>query len=309
MTIELPDDIIDMTELTEILNVLVYGNSGVGKTVLAGGTGLILATEKGTLSAKRQGSKAKVWPIRDWEGVRKAYMWLKERCDEGDLPFTWIALDSLEELQQMALRWILDKAVDENASRDPDVPAIQDHQKWQNMFKRFVKLFNDLPVHTLYTATAMLAEDEEGNPVILPSFQGKGIGIASFVCAQMSAVGYMKVANIKVPKPGGDADEKIVKEVRRITWKNSGNVFAKDRSNACGRFTQDRSIAQIGRLMLTVPEAKPVAARKAATTPGTPSKAPSVDATANKAAPVGAGTATAVIEKPIVEDELLDDEE
>ena len=35
--LDLPDDIVDMNDLDETLNLLLYGDSGVGKTVWGGG--------------------------------------------------------------------------------------------------------------------------------------------------------------------------------------------------------------------------------------------------------------------------------
>jgi len=57
-------------------NIMVYGDSGCGKTVLAGSDlkVLFLAPENdGTLSAIRTGSKADKVEIRMWEDMRDAY--------------------------------------------------------------------------------------------------------------------------------------------------------------------------------------------------------------------------------------------
>lgn len=253
--LELPDDIVDMNDLDETLNVLIYGRSGVGKTVFGGGADLIIATEKGLVSAKRQGSKAKAWPVNGWEDVQAAYDWVAEKCDDGILTTKhWVTIDSAPEMQQYILAAILKKAVALNDERDPDIPAIQDHQKWQNMFKRFVRLFNDLPVNVLYTATPMHVEDQEGDPLVLPDFQGKGFGIASWVCAQMSAVGYMENKKVKVKPPKDSGREPYEKVVRRIRWQSSGEIFAKDRSDMCGEYTQDKGLREIEVLMKTIPE-------------------------------------------------------
>lgn len=292
--VDLPDDIIDMSDLDEILNVLVYGDSGIGKTVFSGGAGLIIATEKGVMSAKRQGSRAKIWPVKTFDDVRNAYAWLKDKCDDGECPFDWIALDSLTELQQLMLRDILDTVVANNSERDLDIPALQDHQKWQNMFKRFVKLFNDLEVNCLYTATPLMAEDEEGNTFKLPDFSGKNYGIASWVCAQMTAVGYMKKIRLKSP----DSTEKkpVYTEARRIIWQKTPEIFAKDRSDALGRFTTDKSLSEISAMMKVLPMPEPVATPEPPKAPAKRRKA----APAKRAASNGAseaGSAVAVLDR------------
>lgn len=286
--LELPDEIVEMNDLDETQNILVFGPPGVGKTVFGGGADLIIATEKGVVSAKRQGSKAKIWPAKTWQDVRKAYLWVEEMCERELLTTShWVALDSGTVMQEHALADILETAVAANEERDPDIPAIQDHQKWQNMFKRFVRLFNDLPVNVLYIATEMDGENEEGETVKVPSFQGKGIGISSWVCAQMSAVGYMKIAKIRDKSaPTDDDAAPVFKQVRRILWQPTGKVFAKDRSDMCGKFTTDKTLREVESLMKTVPEALRVeTAARTATPPAKPRKAASVGTGPRKAAP------------------------
>src|SRR6266487_1699867 len=62
----------DMAQFDEPINICVYGPSGVGKTVLAGGAprSTFLTTEKGLASAKRSGSASRI--MRDAEPDRFA---------------------------------------------------------------------------------------------------------------------------------------------------------------------------------------------------------------------------------------------
>ncbi len=248
MTTAKPDAIISLEDWDESTNYLLYADSGVGKTVHAGGAGLILGVEKGTVSAKRLGSKADLWPIKTWPDIQKAYIWLKKNPDA----YPWVAIDSATEMQQLALRFILEKewhaAGGAKGARDIDIPQIQDHQKWQNMFKRFIKSFCDLPVNMLFTALPLHVEDENGEDLVLPDFSGKGYQIAQWVCAQMSVVGYMK----KIRKKTGETDdngEDIFQEVRRIRFQYTPPYFAKDRYNVLGRYLDDPSLASIDALI------------------------------------------------------------
>lgn len=245
--VNLPSDIIDMEDFEESTNALIYADSGVGKTVFSGDAGLIICTEKGAISAKRLGKKAKLWRAHTWEDVQAAYRWLKN----NPYVFRWVAIDSGTEMQALLLRDILDKELEGNErNRDEDVPQIQDHQKWQLKFKRFIKAFCDLPCNVLFTALAMNVEDEEGNALVVPQFQGKGYQISSWVCAQMSVVGYMKKVNVK-KKVG---DETVVEEVRRIFFQhrklpNDATIFAKDRYNVLGKFKDDITLLQMDALI------------------------------------------------------------
>lgn len=261
--------ITDLDDFTESVNALVYGDSGSGKTVLAGtSNGLILATEKGVISAKRQGSTAKVWICEKWEDVEEAYKWIKDNPDHG---FSWVCIDSLTEFQQHMLRWILDRAIAENPTRDPDIPAIQDHQKWQNMYKRYVRMFNALPVNMLYTATAFRKSDEEGEDLILPDILGKDYGMSQWTCASMHIVGYLSEVKLK---DGA--------EVRRLRTRRRGPYFGKDRYDVLVPYIDSPTMPEItARIDNTPPKnlAKPAkSVAKAAPTRAAARQAPTARA-------------------------------
>lgn len=252
-------NIIKLEDTDESINLLVYGPSGVGKTVFGGSANrvLFLAVESGTVSAKRQGSKADVWPITTWEDLEAAYSWLYDHEDPDDPDdhhgYDWVVIDSLTQMQQIALRAILDAAVSENGNRDLDIPAIQDHQKWQNMFKRFVLGFCDLEVNVLFTALVRNEEDEEGEQFVTPDIQGKGYQMSQAICGMMSAYGFMQIKRKKVK--GADGESKI-KRVRRITWQDTGVIRGKDRYDVLAPFTEDKTLQEVTDLINAEPAKK-----------------------------------------------------
>lgn len=238
-------NIISLEDSDESINMMVYGPSGVGKTVFGGSAEnvLFIAVESGTVSAKRRGSGADLWPIRHWDDIEEAYEWLYDNPDHG---YEWIVIDSVTEMQQKLLRAILEEAVKENGNRDLDIPAIQDHQKWQNMFKRFVLAFCDLEVNVLFTALVRNEEDEEGEQFVTPDIQGKGYQMSQAVCGMMSCYGYMQVKKKKVTNKDGEAR---VKKVRRITWQDTGVIRGKDRYDVLAPYTEDQTLEQITELI------------------------------------------------------------
>lgn len=274
--VEFPSDIISLEEEDDYANILVYGLSGSGKTVFGGSGGnplddddslniLFLAPEKkGTLSAKRLGSKAQKWKINSWEDLQNAYDWLYDNPDHG---FDWVTIDSGTEMQQMLLRAILDSVVKENSSRDLDIPAIQDHQKWQNMFKRMVKAFNDLPVNICWTALARNEEDPMGDDFLTPDIQGKGYQMSQWFASTMTSYGYLEVIEKQYRNPkGGDP---IVRKVRRITWEDTGVIRGKDRSTRLAPFTENKTLKDVHQIINgTYVEKKKVAATPAPKTNG-----------------------------------------
>lgn len=217
----LPTAIVDLSEFTESQNWLVYGDSGIGKTVLIGQLPncLILACEPGTVSAARRGSSAKVWPCKTWQELEAAYAWLESHPDHG---FTWVAVDSAKAMQTIGMRMILQEEYAKNpAKRHPDVPQIQDHLRMQLMFKRIVMDMNALPVNVCWTAIAMMKEDHEGDDIVLPAIQGKDYEVAQWFCAEQAVVAYYGME--KTGKKGSQLTE------RYLLLQKDDPYFAKNR--------------------------------------------------------------------------------
>jgi AAA domain-containing protein len=251
--------IIPVTKYQESINMLIYGDSGVGKTVFCG-TGersLILGLESGAISAGRQNSSADLWPVKSWQDVEDCYLYLRDNAH----PYKWLHIDSLTDMQEKLLRHILGKAVAARPNQDPDIPAIQDHQKWQNMLKRFVNDFNDLPVNVCYTALVMRRENEEAEDLMLPLILGKDYEISAAICGKMHVVGYMSSKVV-----GDESNEEKRRKVRRILFENVPPYFAKDRFDCLPRYMPSPTIPKIEELIaksggLKKSSARPTSAR------------------------------------------------
>jgi AAA domain len=187
--------ILDMEEYTESQNWLVFGETGAGKTpwtTLLPKTLVIAADHQGTISAKRAGSTAKVFKVYRWEDMETIYKHLRASPGRYD----WVVVDTVTMLQVRLLRSILEYEHKRNPNkRDLFIPAIQDHQRWQNMLKNMVTDFCELPFNTVWTAQEMERENAEGDPVVWPFLPGgkQGHEMSSWFCSQMHVVAHMKV--------------------------------------------------------------------------------------------------------------------
>jgi hypothetical protein len=217
----------DLQDFNESVNWGIFGNSGVGKTVFSAfaPNAYFLSTEKGVVAAKRVGSTAKLLRAPDWEHVEASLDWADENLTLDD----WLIIDSSSKMQILLIRWWLRMQNLENAARDLDVPQIQDHQKWQNMYMRFIDRIVDGNYNTILTATAMHKEDPEGETIVLPAITGKDYTIANYWCAAMDIVSHLAVS----PPSKGD---KNAPTVRRLLNETYPPYFAKDRYNVLPRY-------------------------------------------------------------------------
>lgn len=230
MATKLPPDIEDLEDFTESINILCHADTGAGKTVLWSRLPnvLILAVEEGAVSAKRwerdhpRASSLgiiKVVKVRAWSKLVEMYEWLRD----NDHPFEWIIIDSITAAQSRCLRAIMDKAVADNPKRDPDIPAIQDHFKWQLSMKRMVTDFNELPVNIVWLARSMNKEDPDGNDIVVPLIEGKDYQISAWVSGEVHLLCYLK----KEMKGKGDT----AKMVRKLYTNEHAMYWCKDRYN------------------------------------------------------------------------------
>jgi hypothetical protein len=236
------DGMFDLDGATEFKNILVFGDSGVGKTVLAGtcpGKTLILAGEPGYISAARQGAKGKVRIIPDTATAVAAAAWL-ENGNAGQ--FDWIVVDGLGTMQNKFLLSYAAEAFDANPAKRThrNLPDKPDYFNAQNFVKGWVSRLIDLPANVLFTAHAMRPEDKStGELVVYPAIQGKGYEVSNYVCGLMHAVGFMSMRI------------KDSKEVRRILWQHHRDegtettYFAKDQFDALGKFTDDKRMSDL----------------------------------------------------------------
>lgn len=233
-----------LVEFTESINLLAYADPGAGKTVLAGTMGpegLIIATEAGTISAKRMGSESLTQRVTEYpqfaailNALRKGKLLLPTT---GKSP-RWVAVDTLTELQQMLQRHIAKTAHSESPQRDANILDMRGHQDWQSTFKRIVHAMNDLPQNVLYTCHAMRDEDEEGDPIILPDLSGKNgtndsTTMSRWVAGTVHAYGYLKV------KRNGD------EQFRRWMMTRSGPYFGKDRYGVLSPYVDNPNLLEI----------------------------------------------------------------
>lgn len=206
-------------DTVESVNMLIFGESGSGKTHFAG-TGreagandLIIAVEQGTVSAARSGSKANVLHAKDYNTLVSIVEAVEAEPDR----FEWVILDSLTKTQDIIWKHILDESINRNNNRSRYKKELQEYGEAQERLKEIVERLVSCDANVIFTAQAELDVDEESQEFQRPMLHGKQGAIAQWVCAQVDLVCYLRVS------------QRDGKEFRRFAFNKASEYTAKDR--------------------------------------------------------------------------------
>lgn len=227
-------------ESVDWINFLVYGNPGVGKTVLAGSADavpemspvLLLNIEGGTLSLRKFYPNVEVVPVKNVKALQDVY----DDLLNSNHPYKTVILDSLSEIQKLSMRDIMLEVKRTDPTRDEDVPAQREWGKNLEQTRRLVRAFRDLPMHTIFTAHVRDRQDPKtGLWKSAPSLTGQAQNeVPGFV--DIVAYMYMKRVNDDL--------------IRLLSTKQTDTVVAKDRSHSLPDVLQEPTMAAIYQLIM-----------------------------------------------------------
>jgi phage nucleotide-binding protein len=163
---------------TSKLNMLIYGEAGVGKTWLAGSASAV-PSMRNVLYVDAEAGKA---TLREWPGVEilpartwQSYIDIYTALKAGGHSYGTVVLDSLSEiLEQCKDRVMFEMKMDpENESRDEDIPSIREWGKLQVRMLRLIRLYRDLPMNVIFIAHAERVQLKTGKHKWMPMLNGK----------------------------------------------------------------------------------------------------------------------------------------
>lgn len=152
------------------MKLIVFGRSGVGKTVFSCGSQFfrtfVFDVDDGTVAAKMhprtRRDQVDVWPIRTQEDFDEAFVWFCQHVQHYGLA----VVDTATELQQQVIR----EACVRRKQLTPD------QQCWGMALAKMEAVasgFHHLPCHVVWTCHEIEREDPEQHRVMFkPSFQG-----------------------------------------------------------------------------------------------------------------------------------------
>lgn len=188
------------------IKMLVYGDSGVGKTVFASTapSPLFLDADKGMMSVQNVVDRI---PIDNWSDLQEAWTFIAS----GEHEYKTIVVDALNELQRIVMDSVIDKF---NVRRMyEDQPTMADWGKALNDFTNMIRMFVSLPYNVIFIAHASPRVFEEDR--VLPQLNGKQT--ANLLTRYMDIVGFMYVQASEV-------------RIARFLGFDLANAITKDRS-------------------------------------------------------------------------------
>lgn len=212
------------------VNILIYGDSGIGKTVLAGSAAdvpemrdvLVIDAEGGTESLVRTYPSCDVVRVTEINQLWPIY----DELHLGRHSYGTVILDSLSELQKQDMMHTLKIGHAERPEKvDPDMAGIREWGISLEHMRRTVRLFRDLPMNTIFTALVRYEKDARTGVVSkLPGLQGKA---AAELPAFPDIVLYYFSKEVKTVVDG----EEVLQEVRIAQSKKTSTTAAKDRTS------------------------------------------------------------------------------
>lgn len=208
-----------VSETVPKFNMLVYGQSGAGKTRLLGSTFeveelspmLLIDIEGGGLTLQTTYPDVETVRVKSWAKLKEIY----EQLKLGNHGYKTVGIDSLTEAQKMGMDFTMDTR---HPGQELAVPEIKEWNINVEQVRKFVRLFRDLEgVNTIFTALERVDVDKRTQlSRRKPSLSGK---VADEVAGFLDIVTFLYVEEI----------EKV--NTRILLTGNTASTVAKDRSN------------------------------------------------------------------------------
>ncbi len=230
-----------MEEIVEPLKIFIYGDSGVGKTVLASTLAdipemhptLYINVEGGTRSIKARQGLFNV-NLKTAADASKLQAYLRQMYGpNGEAKWRAIIFDGITEYRVMQSRSVLVAACREDASHDREVLSIRDWQRVYDRTREFARFLRDLPVYVIVTALQETIKDEDTGALhIMPMLSEK---LNGSVPGYFDIVGYLCTAEVSRGGP----------RVRRLYVQPTERRRGKDRSDELGEYLDDPTMPKL----------------------------------------------------------------
>lgn len=225
---------------TDQIKMLVYGESGNGKTHLAKTCGpdcIVLSAEGGLMSLK--GSSIPYIDItvsddgslitdkaKRWDRLKEALVYLNS--DDARKKYKWIFIDSITEISQIVVEKL---KLDYPNAKD----AFPMWGAYSEQMRALIKALRDIPnYHVVFVCLPTKEKDELGKTIMGLDVQGK--------------IGHQLPGYVDLVMYLGVKEEEVGKKKRFLVTQPSDKLIAKDRSGKLNQFEE----ADLGKIVAKI---------------------------------------------------------
>ncbi len=209
---------------------LVYGRNKKGKTRFSLSAGiertLLIDPEAGTDSMKELNPY--VFPVTKWEELQEIYGALRTgrlspailELGKSKEPFTWVSVDGVTRLNNMALRYVGRKAEETNLDRRPGMVDRRDYNKSGELVKQMLLNFNSLKMNVIYTAqerVLSIDDDDETSDASTMFVPDLPAGARGAINSIVEVIGRIYTTKIQV-RPKGNKNAEPEDRIQRRLW-------------------------------------------------------------------------------------------
>lgn len=236
------DDIATAEVVEEKINILIFGQSGVGKTTFAGSGPnngekvLILSIEDGLRSIAKEGNKTQIKRINTWGEMLEAAEYIEQHPHQWD----WVVIDSVSHMQEKLI-WsdIVERGIARNPERkEYSTRQLQEYNEAKNMFMNILERFMSSDANIIMIALSEVSEDQEGDSYVHPNIAGQKGGLAQWLVSRCNLVGLLRFGKI------ADKQGKM-RLVRQLEFKSRPGASIKDQTSLFSKPITQPTLAKL----------------------------------------------------------------
>lgn len=204
------------SQLDTYRSIFCYARNKKGKTRFGLSAGrdatMVLDPEGGTDTMKS--IDPFVWPITGWADMQEAYGALRTgklspnffQQGESSTPFSWLSVDGLTRMNNMALKYVMKTQEERDLDRQPGFVQQRDYGKSGELMKQMLANFHTLKMNVVYTAQERMkankafgdAEDDDEEEVDYLMVPDLPDSVRASVNAIVEVIGRLYTAKVTI---------------------------------------------------------------------------------------------------------------